>query len=152
MPIALALGVEPGLPFVGGMPLPEGADESHFLGALFGEGIEVVPAETVDLMVPATAEIVIEGHIAFDETVMEGPMNEYPGYNALKLAQAGLPRHAPSPTATARSCPSSPPARRSRRTTPSSGTMPPPRSSTSSARPACRSPPRGSPTSPPCTG
>jgi 4-hydroxy-3-polyprenylbenzoate decarboxylase len=35
-------------------------------------------------MVPATAEIVIEGHIAFDETVMEGPMNEYPGYNALE--------------------------------------------------------------------
>ncbi|MFJ4650204.1 UbiD family decarboxylase [Nocardia sp. NPDC088792] len=81
-PIALALGVEPGLPFVGAMPLPEGADESHFLGALFGEGIEVVPAETVDLMVPATAEIVIEGHISFDETVEEGPMNEYPGYNA----------------------------------------------------------------------
>ena len=82
MPVALALGVEPGLPFVGAYPLPEGADEAHFLGALFGEGIEVVPAETVDLLVPATAEIVVEGHIAFDETVMEGPMNEYPGYNA----------------------------------------------------------------------
>ncbi|MVU77485.1 UbiD family decarboxylase [Nocardia sp. ET3-3] len=87
MPIALALGVEPGLPFVGAMPLPEGADESHFLGALFGEGIEVVPAETVDLLVPATAEIVIEGHISFDETVMEGPMNEYPGYNALEASE-----------------------------------------------------------------
>ena len=45
MPIVLALGVEPGLPFVGGMPLPEGADESHFLGALFGEGIEVTAAK-----------------------------------------------------------------------------------------------------------
>ncbi|MFI9848617.1 UbiD family decarboxylase domain-containing protein [Nonomuraea sp. NPDC051941] len=33
-------------------------------------------------MVPATAEIVIEGHIAFNEEAMEGPMNEYPGYNA----------------------------------------------------------------------
>ncbi|WP_153347290.1 UbiD family decarboxylase [Nocardia aurantia] len=84
MPIALALGVEPGLPYAGAMPLPEGVDESHFLGALFGEGIEVVPAETVDLLVPATAEIVIEGHIAVDETVPEGPMNEYPGYNALE--------------------------------------------------------------------
>ncbi|MGF1427609.1 UbiD family decarboxylase [Kitasatospora sp. LaBMicrA B282] len=82
MPIALALGVEPALPYVGGMPLPEGDDESHFLGALFGEGLEVVPAETVDLMVPATAEIVIEGHIAFEETVPEGPMDEYPGYVA----------------------------------------------------------------------
>jgi 4-hydroxy-3-polyprenylbenzoate decarboxylase len=82
MPIVMATGVEPGLPFVGGMPLPEGADESHFLGALFGEAIEVTPAETVDLPVPATAEIVVEGHIAIDETAMEGPMNEYPGYNA----------------------------------------------------------------------
>jgi UbiD family decarboxylase len=41
MPIVLALGVEPALPFAGGMPLPEDADESHFLGAQFGEGIEV---------------------------------------------------------------------------------------------------------------
>lgn len=90
MPIALALGVEPGLPYVGAMPLPEGADESHFLGALFGEGIEVVPAETVDLMVPATAEIVVEGHIALDREAMEGPMNEYPGYNALDASPKPL--------------------------------------------------------------
>ncbi|MHB8348739.1 MAG: UbiD family decarboxylase [Acidiferrobacterales bacterium] len=82
MPIVLALGVEPGLVFVGGMPLPVNVDESHYLGALYGEPIEVVPAETVDLLVPATAEIVIEGHIALDETAMEGPMNEFPGYNA----------------------------------------------------------------------
>lgn len=82
MPIVLALGVEPALPFVGGMPLPRGADESEYLGALFGEGIEVVPAETVDLPVPATAEVVVEGHVALDETVPEGPMNEFPGYNA----------------------------------------------------------------------
>ncbi|HEU5026260.1 MAG TPA: UbiD family decarboxylase [Spirillospora sp.] len=90
MPIALAIGVEPGLPFVGGMPIPEGADESHYLGALFGEGIEVVPAETVDLLVPATAEMVIEGHISIDETVMEGPMNEFPGYNATEASPKAL--------------------------------------------------------------
>ncbi|MFC4911818.1 UbiD family decarboxylase [Actinomadura gamaensis] len=87
MPIALALGVEPALPYAGAMPLPEGADESHFVGALFGEGVEVVRAETVDLPVPATAEIVVEGHIALDETAMEGPMNEYPGYNALERSE-----------------------------------------------------------------
>jgi 4-hydroxy-3-polyprenylbenzoate decarboxylase len=78
----VALGVEPGLPFAGAMPLPEGDDESHFLGALFGEPMEVVAGETVDLPVPATAEIVIEGHVAFNEYAIEGPMNEYPGYNA----------------------------------------------------------------------
>ncbi len=90
LPIALALGVEPALPYAGAMPLPEGADESHFVGALFGAGIEVVQAETVDLQVPATAEIVIEGHVAFDEEVMEGPMNEYPGYNAFDASPKPL--------------------------------------------------------------
>lgn|GEM_PF-42195 len=90
MPIVLAIGVEPGLPFVGGMPLPEGADESHYLGALFGEGLEVVAAETVDLLVPATAEIVIEGHISLDETVQEGPFNEFPGYNATEGSPKAL--------------------------------------------------------------
>jgi len=84
MPIVLALGVEPAIPFVGAMPLPEGVDESHYLGAHFGEPLEVVKAETVDLPVPATAEIVIEGHISVtdQDLAMEGPMNEYPGYNA----------------------------------------------------------------------
>lgn len=80
MPIALALGVEPALPYVGGMPLPEGADESHYLGAYFGEPLDVVQAESVDLLVPATAEIIIEGHVSHTETFEEGPMGEYPGY------------------------------------------------------------------------
>ena len=90
MPIVLALGVEPALPFAGAMPLAEGADESHFLGALFSEPIEVTTAETVGLPVAATAEIVIEGHVMSDETVMEGPMNEYPGYNATEKSPKPL--------------------------------------------------------------
>jgi UbiD family decarboxylase len=90
MPIVTALGVEPALPFAGGMPLPEGADESHFIGAVLGEPIEVTSAETVDLPVPATAEIVIEGHILPDRTVLEGPMNEYPGYNATESSPKPL--------------------------------------------------------------
>jgi 4-hydroxy-3-polyprenylbenzoate decarboxylase len=76
-PIAIALGVEPGLPFIGGMPIPQGMDESAFLGAYFGEPIELVAAETVPLSVPATGEIVVEGHVSHTETVME---DEYPGY------------------------------------------------------------------------
>ena len=79
-PIVVALGVEPGLPYVGGMSAPEGVDESHILGAHFGEPIEVVRGETVDLPVPATAEIVIEGHVSNVDTAPEGPMGEYPGY------------------------------------------------------------------------
>src|SRR5665213_267503 len=90
MPIALAIGVEPGLPFVGGMPIPEGEDESLYLGALFGEGIEVVSAESVDLLVPATAEIVVEGYISLDATVTEGPFNEFPGYIATEASLKAL--------------------------------------------------------------
>ncbi len=80
MPYALVLGGEPAIPFVGGMPLPAWVDEADFLGAYFGEGIEVTPAETVDLMVPATAEIVIEGHLSIADLAPEGPMGEYAGY------------------------------------------------------------------------
>jgi 4-hydroxy-3-polyprenylbenzoate decarboxylase len=79
-PIAIALGVEPGFPLVGGMPIPEGQDESAFLGAYFGSPTDLVRAETVALDVPATAEIVLEGHVHHDETAMEGPMDEFPGY------------------------------------------------------------------------
>jgi 4-hydroxy-3-polyprenylbenzoate decarboxylase len=84
MPIVLALGVEPGLTMMGGLPLPENVDESQFLSAHFGEALDMTPAETVDLLVPATAEIVIEGHIGVAEgdVAPEGPMNEYPGYIA----------------------------------------------------------------------
>lgn len=84
MPIALALGVEPGLAMMGGLPLPENVDESMFLSGYFGEPLEMVRAESVDLLVPATAEIVIEGHIGVtdDDVADEGPMNEYPGYIA----------------------------------------------------------------------
>jgi 4-hydroxy-3-polyprenylbenzoate decarboxylase len=76
----VALGVEPGLPFIGGLPIPEGMDESAYLGAYFGEALDLVPAETVPINVPATSEIVVEGHISHTDTVMEGPMDEYPGY------------------------------------------------------------------------
>jgi UbiD family decarboxylase len=79
-PIVIALGVEPGLPYVGGMPIPEGMDEAAYLGAYFGEPLELVMAETVDIAVPATAEIVIEGHISYTDFLEEGPMDEYPGY------------------------------------------------------------------------
>ncbi len=80
MPYALVLGGEPAIPFVGGMPLPAWENEGDFLGAYFGEGLEVVPAKTVDLLVPATAEIIIEGHLSSTETATEGPMGEYAGY------------------------------------------------------------------------
>jgi 4-hydroxy-3-polyprenylbenzoate decarboxylase len=80
MPFALAIGTEPFIPFVGGMPLPAYVNEADFVGAYFNEPVEVVQCETVDLQVPATSEIVVEGYLSQTETAPEGPMGEYAGY------------------------------------------------------------------------
>ncbi len=80
MPFALVLGAEPFVPFVGGMPLPDHFNEVDFVGGYFGEPVEVVRCETVDLEVPASAEIVVEGYLSNRETEHEGPMGEYAGY------------------------------------------------------------------------
>ena len=80
MPFALALGGDPFLPYVSGMPLPAWVDEASYVGAYFGEPVDVVRCETVPLEVPATAEIIIEGHLSNTETAIEGPMGEYAGY------------------------------------------------------------------------
>lgn len=80
MPFALVQGGEPALPFISGMPLPDGVEEAGYLGALLGEPLELVQCETVDLQVPASAEIVIEGHLSVERTGLEGPMGEFAGY------------------------------------------------------------------------
>jgi UbiD family decarboxylase len=80
MPFALAMGTEPVIPFVSGMPLDENVNEADFIGGYLGEPVDVVDCETVDLQVPATAEIVIEGTVSPTETAWEGPMGEYSGY------------------------------------------------------------------------
>lgn len=81
MPYALVQGGAPAVPFAGGLPLlPEGVDEVGFIGALHGEPFEVVRCETVDLEVPATAEIVIEGHVSVGRDATEGPFGEFAGY------------------------------------------------------------------------
>jgi 4-hydroxy-3-polyprenylbenzoate decarboxylase len=83
MPYALVQGPEPAVSVVSGLPLADGVEESGFVGALFGEPVELVKAHTVDLEVPATAEIVIEGHISLENDAAEGPFGEYAGYQAL---------------------------------------------------------------------
>ena len=84
MPIAVAIGWEPSLGFVGGAPVPKGVCEYDVMGAIRGAPVELVKCETVDLHVPATAEIVIEGYLGLDpETyTMEGPYAEFTGYVA----------------------------------------------------------------------
>jgi 4-hydroxy-3-polyprenylbenzoate decarboxylase len=80
MPFALASGTEPVIPFVSGMPLDENVNEADFIGGYLGEPVEVVECETVDLQVPATAEMIIEGTVSVTEMAREGPMGEYSGY------------------------------------------------------------------------
>ena len=80
MPFALSMGHDPVIPFVAGMPIRDGVNEADFVGGYLGEPLEVVKCETVDLEVPASSEIVIEGHVSLDEVASEGPMAEFPGY------------------------------------------------------------------------
>ena len=80
MPFALALGTEPVIPFVSGMPLDENVNEADFIGGYLGEPVDVIDCETVNLQAPATSEIVIEGSVSVRETAWEGPMGEYSGY------------------------------------------------------------------------
>jgi 4-hydroxy-3-polyprenylbenzoate decarboxylase len=84
MPIAVALGWEPSLGFTAGAPVPKGICEYDVMGAIRGAPVELVKCETVDLYVPATAEIVLEGYLDFDPKhyVMEGPFAEFTGYIA----------------------------------------------------------------------
>jgi 4-hydroxy-3-polyprenylbenzoate decarboxylase len=84
MPIAVAIGWEPSLGFCAGSPVPKGICEYDVMGAMRGEPVDLVKCETVDLHVPASAEIVIEGYLGLDpETyMMEGPYAEFTGYLA----------------------------------------------------------------------
>jgi len=80
MPYALVQGVAPAIACAAGIPIPADVDEADYVGALWGEGIEVVPGLSVDLDVPAHAEVVIEGHVSIERDCPEGPYGEYSGY------------------------------------------------------------------------
>ena len=84
MPIAFVIGWEPSLGFCAGQPIPGGVCEYDVMGAIRGKPVELVKCETVDIDVPASAEIVIEGMISTDpaDFVMEGPFAEFTGYVA----------------------------------------------------------------------
>jgi len=62
------------------MPLPEGISELRFSGLLRGERPRLAPAASIPLMVPADAEIVIEGLVSATETAPEGPYGDHTGY------------------------------------------------------------------------
>lgn len=79
-PIALAVGHHPGF-LMGAVSRVQGiGGEYEAAGAFLGEPVDVVRAETSDLLVPADAEVVIEGRIVAGELVEEGPFAEWPGH------------------------------------------------------------------------
>jgi 4-hydroxy-3-polyprenylbenzoate decarboxylase len=84
MPCAIALGSPPCVAFVAPMKLPLDLDEIGVAGGVAGEPINVVRARTVDLLVPAEAEIVIEGLIDTEYLEPEGPFGESHGHVALE--------------------------------------------------------------------
>jgi UbiD family decarboxylase len=84
MPCAIVLGCPPCAAFVAPMKLPADLDEIGVAGGLAGEPINVVRARTVDLLVPAEAELVIEGLIDTEYLEPEGPFGESHGHVALE--------------------------------------------------------------------
>jgi 4-hydroxy-3-polyprenylbenzoate decarboxylase len=78
--VAVALGGDPITIFSATAPLPYGIEEFFFAGYLRGKPLEVVKAKTVDLMVPARAEIVLEGYVEPREERIEGPFGDHTGY------------------------------------------------------------------------
>lgn len=82
MEVAYVFGGDPLLPYVACSGYEPGVCEYDILGGLRREPVELVKCETVDLYVPANAEIVIEGTISLDPKTwkVEGPFGEYTGY------------------------------------------------------------------------
>jgi phenylphosphate carboxylase alpha subunit len=80
MPIAVAIAPDPCSVMAGTASPGPGVNEADIAGSLAQEPIEVVRCETVDLEVPAHAEVVIEGHVLPGARVDEGPFGEFTGY------------------------------------------------------------------------
>jgi UbiD family decarboxylase len=80
MPIAIVIGADPIVYIACNMPAPEQFDEMDYWGIFAGEPLKVVKCETNNIMVPATAEIVLEGEVDPEKRMFEGPFPEMPGY------------------------------------------------------------------------
>ena len=79
-PVAVALGADPATILGAVTPVPDNLSEYAFAGLLRGARTEVVKCVSCDLMVPASAEIVLEGYIKPGEMADEGPFGDHTGY------------------------------------------------------------------------
>ena len=80
LPACAVIGADPGTILAAVTPVPDTLSEYQFAGLMRGAAVELVPAKTVPLMVPANAEIVIEGHVLLDDYADEGPYGDHTGY------------------------------------------------------------------------
>lgn len=87
--IVAAWGIDPLFMMVGSQTFPKNASEFEFAGGIKGQPIPVVKGKTVDLPIPANAELVIEGIIHPNSVRAEGPFGEFPGYYG--RPEAGCP-------------------------------------------------------------
>ncbi len=81
--VAVALGGDPATIWSGTAPLPPNVDEMMAAGFIRGEAVEMVRAKTVDLEVPAQAEIILEGYVTPGDERTEGPFGDHTGYYSL---------------------------------------------------------------------
>jgi 4-hydroxy-3-polyprenylbenzoate decarboxylase len=82
--VAVAIGGDPATIWTGSAPLPPDMDEMVVAGFLREEGVELVKAKTSDLLVPAQAEIVLEGYVTPGEERLEGPFGDHTGYYSME--------------------------------------------------------------------
>jgi 4-hydroxy-3-polyprenylbenzoate decarboxylase len=84
MEVAVAIGTEPALTFCAIVPAPPDVEEFLIAGFLRQKPVELVKCETVDLEVPADAEIILEGYVNLDELRTEGPFGDHTGFYSLE--------------------------------------------------------------------
>jgi 4-hydroxy-3-polyprenylbenzoate decarboxylase len=81
--VAVAIGTDPATTFSAIVPAPPEVEEFMIAGFLRGKPVEIVQCETVDLQVPAHAEIVLEGYVELGELRAEGPFGDHTGFYTL---------------------------------------------------------------------
>ena len=84
MEVAVAIGTDPALTFSAIVPAPPDVEEFIIAGFLRQKPVELVKCETVDLEVPANAEIILEGYVKLDELRTEGPFGDHTGFYSLE--------------------------------------------------------------------
>ena len=84
MEMAIAIGTDPVVAYAGTAPLPAAIDEMILAGMIRNKAVELVQCKTIDIQVPATAEIVLEGYLDLEEEpVTEGPFGDHTGFYSL---------------------------------------------------------------------